>query len=279
MSGEALIRLRYPATCVSCRQELMSGTRARWDRSARQATCPACLSDPCATEMDIASFEINRGEPGASARREWERRHERREAQVRSRHKHVGGLLLALSDDPQSTRAWGRGARGEQTIGANLELFRNEGFAVLHDRRIPGTKANIDHLVISPAGVFVIDTKNYSERVEQRDLGGWFKPDLRLYVGGRDRTKLVSGMARQVEKVRSVLATRHEWKDFPVTPTILFIGNDNWTLLAMRPLRFGSVQALWGKALGKLICADGRITRENVPELERALAIALPAAA
>ena len=68
--------------------------------------------------------------------------------------------------------------------------------AVLHDRRIPGSRANIDHLVISPAGVFVIDAKNYKGRVERRVRGAWLSGEDCLYVGGRDKTKLVGGMRK-----------------------------------------------------------------------------------
>jgi hypothetical protein len=36
---------------------------------------------------------------------------------------------------------------------------------VLHDLPIPGSKANIDHVVVTPSGITVIDSKNYSGRV------------------------------------------------------------------------------------------------------------------
>jgi hypothetical protein len=36
---------------------------------------------------------------------------------------------------------------------------------VLHDLAIPGSAANIDHLVIGPGGVVVIDTKQYRGRL------------------------------------------------------------------------------------------------------------------
>ena len=45
---------------------------------------------------------------------------------------------------------------------------------VLHDRAVPGGRANIDHIAVVPSGVWVIDTKHYRGRLEQRDLGGWF---------------------------------------------------------------------------------------------------------
>jgi hypothetical protein len=274
MAATELIRLRYPAICLRCRSDLPRGSLAAWDKAAKTATCERCLTQnetPATASVD----EINRGQAGASAAREWKRRHERREASVRARHKHLGGLLLALSADPQSTTAWATGAVGEQAIGQSLDKLREQGIAVLHDRRIPGTRANIDHLVISQAGVFVIDTKHYKGRVEQRDVGGFFRTDLRLYVGGRDRTKLIAGMKPQVEVVRQALAGRDVWRDVPVIAALLFMSDDNWSLLNFKPLRFGEVYALWGRALGKLIRADREGDPIDVPELERVLALAL----
>ena len=154
--------------------------------------------------------------------------------------------------------------------------LRGEGFAVLHDRCIPGTRANIDHIVISPAGVFVIDTKNWSGRVEQRDVGGWFKTDLRLYVGGRDRTKRIAGMNGQLEAVKHALAARAGWREVPVTGALCFVSSENWSLLDRRPLRFGDVYVLWGKALGRLIRAEGALTSAQIAEIEGTLALALP---
>jgi hypothetical protein len=40
-----------------------------------------------------------------------------------------------------------------------LGSLERRGWAVLHDLAIPGIQANIDHLVIGPGGVVVIDTK------------------------------------------------------------------------------------------------------------------------
>ncbi len=261
----ALLRLRYPATCATCHAELPKGTPARWDRMAKEATCTACL-DP-----EPHAVEIDRGEAGASAAREWQRRHDRREASVRGRFGRLGSVALALSDDPQSTKAWAVGAQGERALGALLDALRDEGMAVLHDRRIPGSRANIDHLVVSPAGVFVIDAKNYQGRVERRDRGGWLSTDDRLYVGGRDRTKLVEGMRKQVEVVREALRAASE--GLPIHPVICFVDAD-WSVFA-RPIKMGAVQVLWPRALGKLIRADGPLTSEQVSRFEQNLALNL----
>jgi hypothetical protein len=54
--------------------------------------------------------------------------------------------------------------------------------------------------------VFVIDAKNHGGTVRIVDKGSFFRSDKRLYVGGRDRSKLAKEMAWQVEAVRSALA-------------------------------------------------------------------------
>src|SRR6266571_1114104 len=97
--------------------------------------------------------------------------------------------------------------------------------SVLHDRRIPGSRANIDHIVVAPWGVFVIDAKNYKGRVEKRDRGGFFSTDHRLYVGGRDKTALVAGVTKQVEAVRAALGD--ELANGPICKTICFVAADS----------------------------------------------------
>ena len=221
--------------------------------------------------------EIERGTAGGSARRELQRRRDSREARVRTKHKRLGGLVLALTAEPSSTTSWAKGAAGEETAGRALDGFREEGFAVLHDRRIPGSRANIDHVVISPAGIFIVDPKNYAGRVEQRDVGGWFKTDLRLVVGGRDRTALVRGAEKQRAVIREELA-RTQWADVPIMPLLWFVGDENWPLLGARVLAFGDVRVLWRRQLGKLVRDGSQQTIDEIELLERELALLLPPA-
>lgn len=56
---------------------------------------------------------------------------------------------------------WERGAEGERRVGEILNRLPPE-FVVFHDLRIPNSKANVDHLVVGPGGVWAIDTKNYA---------------------------------------------------------------------------------------------------------------------
>ena len=159
----------------------------------------------------------------------YERRKIRREAQIRTRHPKLGGLILALSDDPQSTKAWASGAKGEVAVGARLDQKTSESIAVLHDRRIPGTRANIDHIVVTAGGVFVVDAKRYvDKRPELRVEGGILRPRVeKLMVGGRDRTKLVDGVLGQVERVRAALSD----EPIEVSGVLCFIEAD-WPLVS-----------------------------------------------
>jgi hypothetical protein len=292
------IRLRYPTRCAICDGELGRGAEAKWDYEVKRATCLSCLeggderpepqppadlfdllpeqiaasAEESVTGLDAGVEELDRGVAGGSAAREWKRRHERREREVRARWGRLGGIALALSEDPHSTSAWAYGANGEVKLGKLLDSLREEGMAVLHDRRIPGSRANIDHLVVAPWGVFVIDAKNYKGRVERRDRGGFFSTDYRLFVGGRDRSSLIAGLTKQVDAARAAL--QPEFADVSVCKTLCFVGAD-WSLFAS-PIELGGAHVLWPRALGKLIRMKGSLNQEQVAAIERQLARRLP---
>jgi hypothetical protein len=59
------------------------------------------------------------------------------------------------------TLAWRRGALGEQRTARLLASLERHGHQVFHELAIPGSVANVDHLVVGPTGVFVIDSKRY----------------------------------------------------------------------------------------------------------------------
>ena len=70
---------------------------------------------------------------------------------------------------------------------------------MLHDLALPGTRANVDHLVIGPTGVWVVDTKAYRARLDVR----WRK----VLVGGVPlSTAAVRWEAERVSEVLGVKA-------------------------------------------------------------------------
>lgn len=142
------------------------------------------------------------GIAGASARRAYERRRDARERRVRERFPRIGGLILALQGTPAHERVWADGAAGEQRVAGELTRRCGDAVRFLHDRAIPGSRANIDHVAIAPSGVWVIDAKRYKGklRVEKRLFGA-----AKLRIAGRDRTKLIDGLDWQVGLVRDAV--------------------------------------------------------------------------
>jgi hypothetical protein len=67
----------------------------------------------------------------------------------------------------EQARTWRRGAHGERHTARLLDRLVRDGFVVFHDLAVPGSPANVDHLVIGPTGVFVIDSKQWTGSVHQ----------------------------------------------------------------------------------------------------------------
>jgi hypothetical protein len=83
---------------------------------------------------------------------------------------------------------------------ARLDGYLRDTDAVaLHHLRLPNGGGELSHLVIGPAGVTVVDSRNYTSGRAKVGHGG-------LHVGRRNRSDLVRGVLHQVDSVESVLA-------------------------------------------------------------------------
>jgi Nuclease-related domain len=200
MPGSRRLKLRRADECSVCGIALAAGTVAFWDGDAKTVTCLACLGEPTVPESEIGADTVgralDRGVPGASARRRYERLHTAREQRARDKFGRLGRVYLAVTNDPQSTIAWAQGSRGERLLGEYLEKIQDEEtVVVLPDRRIPGTRANIDHIAVTRSGViWAIDAKKYSGKVQRIDKGGWFRRTK------RDPFASLSGRAEPAEQ-------------------------------------------------------------------------------
>jgi hypothetical protein len=67
----------------------------------------------------------------------------------------------------EQARTWQRGAAGERRTARLLDRLVRDGYVVFHDLAVPGSPANVDHVVLGPSGVFVIDSKQWSGSVHQ----------------------------------------------------------------------------------------------------------------
>lgn len=231
-----------------------------------------CIVCPAAIEGDADEAAFDSGVAGGSARREYERRKANRETRVKGKFGRLGGVVLALTDDPQSTRAWASGARGEEKLAAALEGI--DGLRVLNDRRIPRSSANIDHILIAPAGVFVVDAKNIRGTIEIRNRGGFFRTDHRLYVGRRDCSALATGLGWQVEAVTAALVAGGAEPLPPVTPVLCFIDGE-WPMFGA-PNEYAGVRLEGTRSIRKLVTSSEALDSPSIDRFARLLGMALP---
>lgn len=254
------MRLRYAGTCRLCAESLPARSFAVYEPATTTVRCVECPREVIAPD----------GVAGVSARREYERRKSDREERVRARHPKIRGIILALTDDPQSTRAWEGGAIGEEVLAKRLTEVP-DGVRVLHDRRIPGTRANIDHIAVSPGGVWVIDAKRYKDkRPELHVEGGLLRPRVEsLRVGGRDRTQLVEGVRSQVARVSAAVTD----ETVPVHGVLCFVEAD-WPLIG-GAFTVDGVSVVWPRLLVKRI-ADAASAAIDVDAVAARLTAAFP---
>ena len=144
----------------------------------------------------------------------------------------------------------------------------------MHDRRIPRSRANIDHLAVTANGIYVIDAKNYRGRPHLTVEGGLLRPRTeKPLVGTRHCSSLVDGVLKQVEVVRAQLADADE---VPIHGVLCFVEAE-WPLLGGSFTTRG-VQVLWPKKLYRQLEGAGELSPGVIDGLHRRLARALPPA-
>jgi len=153
-----------------------------------------------------------------------------------------------------------------------------EAIVVLHDRRVPGTRGNVDHVVIGPAGVYVVDTKRYlKKKIEARSSGTVLRPEPdRLFVGGRNQTKLVEAMGWQVAAVQGIVDELGAEHQVAVMPVLCFVDGE-WELFS-GPFRIGEVHVTGPRALVKHVTRPGGLNLYERRALGHHLAARLPEA-
>jgi hypothetical protein len=294
--GQRTLRLRRDDHCVRCGADLPAGTHAVWDpraRVTRCTTCPGPVPEAIPVVVPAPRETPDLGVAGASAQREYDRRESRRRAAATAPARlavnagagaAIGavlavpthtpllilvfagmGFLKSFKATPQHIQAWRSGADGERAVGARLDTLRGDGVLTVHDRRIPGSRANIDHIAVAPSGIYVVDSKNHAGKVVVTRSG--------LTIAGRRCDHMVPGVQKQVAVVRQALADQHLAPDL-VHGVLCFTRAD---LPWLRPAP-GGVQLLYRKALVRELRRPGPLTPDEVRHLAEVLATRLPPA-
>lgn len=187
----------------------------------------------------------------------------------------VGRLAKVFTSEPQSTAAWAKGSVGEHRLGLRLSRDLADVGVVLHDRVVSGTKRTIDHLVVAPSGIWIVEAKNCKGRIGRRDCGDWGHEDLRVYVDGKDRTKLVSEVTWQTGTVQLVLELIG-FGDVPIHRALCFTDSE-WSLFT-RPFQIDDVWIIWAKRLVKMARDSGPLDDHDIRTIATHLADRLPSA-
>jgi hypothetical protein len=93
-------------------------------------------------------------------------------------------------------------AAGEQRTARLLGPLERQGWVVLHDLAVPGSRANLDHLVIGPGGVFVVDSKQFRGRLQ-------LDPSGRLWHGRYPLAPTLRAVSFEADRAAQVLADSH----------------------------------------------------------------------
>jgi len=72
--------------------------------------------------------------------------------------------LIARLSPPGWIENWQSGAYGEQETAKALRALERDGWIVLHD--LPAGRGNVDHIVVGPTGVYLLDSKRLGGSVE-----------------------------------------------------------------------------------------------------------------
>ena len=157
------------------------------------------------------------------------------------------------------------GHRTERQVAARLSPLAVDGYSFLHDRAWPGSRsgAQIDHVVVGPGGVFILDTKAWAD--VQIAAG-------RLHHGQADVTDDLSGLADLGYGTEAVLA------DLGLAPgevhvALVFAGR------RMPPTTIGTITAVGELDAAAWINAHGRrLTDLQLDAVHRAVMDHFPVA-
>lgn len=139
-------------------------------------------------------------------------------------------LLIKIRTNNKLLQNYVLGSEGEKIVGNKLEELRKYNYLILHD--IVGGNFNIDHIVISPNGIFVIETKARKKGKYNADLVNNLNPSTKNYEvvsdginiivkGSKPDPEPIKQAIRNAEYIQKMLR-EHFQKDFNVIPVVVY---------------------------------------------------------
>jgi hypothetical protein len=166
------------------------------------------------------------------------------------------GLCIFAGVAPPSIGRWRDGAEGERSTAAQLEKLTGLGYTTIHDRALKW--GNVDHVLVGPAGVFVVDSKNWNGKVE---VIGDVPHKNGFAQNGLARSAKSLGRAINAEIKRST--TTNAWVD----PVIVF-----WCDFPQNHVEADGVTYVAGETLTPwLHSRESKLKREQIAEIAKAI--------
>ena len=178
-------------------------------------------------------------------------------------------VVALVTGTRPSTARWRVGGDAEEQAGRLLSAAVGDTGVVLHDRAVPRGRANIDHIAVVPAGVWVIDTKCYRGQVRRARRPGRIAGRNTLVVNGHDQSHLLDVVLRQRALVESAAG-----QEVAVRAVLCFAGAE-WGLWT-RPFVLRGVTVTWPGALAALLGSCGPLSPDERSALSVRLSRAFP---
>jgi hypothetical protein len=150
-------------------------------------------------------------------------------------------------------------ADGGQRTDRYLAALSDAGYILLHDRRLPGGRDRLDHLVVGPTGVCVVEKKPWRGQLAVEDD--------RLFVDGRHRDHAADQLLRAATATQDALIGELKPLGVTVRPILWFHLTD--LPLLKRTVRGAAVTG--GRGLSRAIRIGPTVL---TPEQVMAIAVA-----
>ncbi|GGO16896.1 nuclease-related domain-containing protein [Microbispora bryophytorum] len=167
-----------------------------------------------------------------------------------------------------SIPAWRRASAAERQTEAQLKKLERNGYKTLHARAIPGSEAQIDHLVVGPTGVYAVDSEKWDKRLPVR-----VQSHRKLFHGPFNQKPRLDE-ARWEAAQASDLISKALGREITVVPSLAIYGPPiPWRILNIR-----EVDVFSGGLVRKWITKRERsLTNAEIDAIHRAAERVLPA--
>lgn len=147
----------------------------------------------------------------------------------------TAGVIAAILETVYRARshstvpAWRRASVAERRTEGQLRRLERSGYRTLHARAIPGSEAQIDHLVVGPTGVYAVDSEKWDKRLPVRVQSG-----KKLFHGPFDMKPRLTEAKWEASQA-SELISKAFGREVVVVPSLAIYGPPvPWKIMTIR---------------------------------------------